>query len=139
MSPPDLRARVLALFHDEGFDTVRIAGADLLADARESALRAHADGNLAGLDWMTPGWLDRATNPAAFLPGARSVILAGLPNHTPPPTIPADSPTRGKVARYAWGRDYHRVFERKLRRIARLLRQDFGAQARPTVDYGPLL
>lgn len=139
MSPPDLRARVLALFHDEGFDTVRIASADLLADARESALRAHADGNLAGLDWMTPGWLDRATNPAAFLPGARSVILAGLPNHTPPPTIPADSPTRGKVARYAWGRDYHRVFERKLRRIARLLRQDFGAQARPTVDYGPLL
>jgi len=42
-------------------------------------------------------------------------------------------------ARYARGRDYHRVFEKKLRRIARALREEFGATARATVDYGPLL
>jgi epoxyqueuosine reductase len=43
------------------------------------------------------------------------------------------------VARYARGRDYHRVFETKLRRIARALHAEFGASARATVDYGPLL
>lgn len=31
------------------------------------------------------------------------------------------------------------MFEKKLRRIARAIREDFGAGARATVDYGPLL
>jgi len=43
------------------------------------------------------------------------------------------------VAAYARGRDYHRVFETKLRRIVRAIRDELGAEARATVDYGPLL
>ena len=43
------------------------------------------------------------------------------------------------MARYAQGRDYHRVFEKKLRRMARVIREELGGSARPTVDYGPLL
>ncbi|MBE0609659.1 MAG: tRNA epoxyqueuosine(34) reductase QueG, partial [Dehalococcoidia bacterium] len=74
-----------------------------------------------------------------FLPGARSLIVAGLPCHSPDPEPGPDGPTRGRVARYARGRDYHRVFEKRLRRIARTIREEFGEAARATVDYGPLL
>ena len=90
---------------------------------------------------MTDDWLTRATDPGAFLAGARSVILLALPCHTPEPEPepPTDGRSRGRVARYARGRDYHRVFEKRLRRMARAFREELGAAARPTVDYGPLL
>jgi len=134
----DARERVLELAHAEGFPLVRFAPAGPLAAARESAHAAHDEGRLAGMAWMTPGWLDRSTDPGQFLAGAQTVILLALPYQGEYPA-PGDGLTRGRIARYARGRDYHRVFEKKLRRIARALRDEFGASARGTVDYGPLL
>ena len=143
-SADSVRARVLALCASEGFPIVRVAPADVMTGARASAQEALSDGRLAHMDWMTEDWLNRATDPERFLSGARSVILLALPYHGQDlvQLEGADGgvgPARGRVARYARGRDYHRVFESKLRRIARVLRQDFGAEARATVDYGPLL
>jgi epoxyqueuosine reductase len=44
------------------------------------------------------------------------------------------------VARYAWGRDYHTVFERRLSRLQRMLEESFpGLAARRYVDTGPVL
>lgn len=134
----DVRERVLELARAEGFPVVRFAPAEPIAAAREAARTAQAEGRLAGMAWMTPDWLDRATDPGRFLPGARTVILLALLYEGESPA-PEDGPTRGRIARYARGRDYHRVFEKKLRRVARTLRDEFGATARATVDYGPLL
>jgi epoxyqueuosine reductase len=62
------------------------------------------------------------------------------------PYAPGSRPPRdripeghGRIAAYAAGRDYHRVFEKRLRRAARRLREEHGANVRATVDYGPLL
>ncbi|MEP6870489.1 MAG: tRNA epoxyqueuosine(34) reductase QueG [Anaerolineaceae bacterium] len=140
-----VHARVLALCAAEGFPMVRVAPAHVLTGARVAAQEALNEGRLAGMAWMTGEWLNRATDPQRFLSGTRSVILLALPYHADEPDEPraADdgdaAPTRGRIARYARGRDYHRVFESKLRRIARAIRKEFGAEARATVDYGPLL
>lgn len=140
-----LRERVRALALAEGFDVVRFAGAAPMLDAREVARARLAEGALAGMSWMTEEWLERATDPGAFLAGAKSVVLVALAYGasavgTQSSVLkPQSSPARGRVAQYARGRDYHRVFEKKLRRMARGLREEFGAAARPTVDYGPLL
>ncbi|GBD24218.1 Epoxyqueuosine reductase [bacterium HR29] len=137
----EAKARVLELARAEGFATVRVARAEPLRKAFTAARAAWEEGRLADMAWMTPEWLARATDPETFLAGAKSVIVAGLPCHSPEPDPPADSPpgARGRVARYAWGRDYHRTFEKRLRRLARAIREEFGADARATVDYGPLL
>ena len=139
-----VRARVLALCAAEGFLMVRVAPADVLTGARAAAQEALDEGRLAGMAWMTEEWLNRATDPERFLSGSRSVILLALPYHADEPDEPRPGdgdavPTRGRIARYARGRDYHRVFESKLRRIARAIREEFSAEARATVDYGPLL
>ncbi len=140
MDQPALASDVAALCRAEGFDLVAFVPAAPQTDAREAARARLAEGRLTGMGWITAEWLDRATDPGRFLPGARSVILLALPCHAEAPVrTPVDGPTRGRVARYAWGRDYHRVFETKLRRIAKHLRGQFEASARPTVDYGPLL
>jgi len=133
------RDRVLEIVRAEGFELAGIAPANVAPAVRVEATRALREGHLAGMAWMDEPWLERATDPQRFLPGARSVIVAALPNHTPEPVPDDDGLARGRIARYAWGRDYHRVFERKLRRIARRLREEFQCEARPTVDYGPLL
>ncbi|MBA4179603.1 MAG: tRNA epoxyqueuosine(34) reductase QueG [Anaerolinea sp.] len=130
--------RVRALCRVEGFEIVRFAPATLTQAARDAAQAALDEGRLADMAWMTGEWLDRATDPQRFLADARTAILVALPYHgDEAQTGPGVS--RGRIARYARGRDYHRVFETKLRRIARTLREEFGAGARATVDYGPLL
>ena len=134
----DPRDRILELARGEGFDLVRFASAEPLLAARAVAQDARGEGNLEGLSWMTGEWIDRATDPGRFLEGARTVVLLALAYHHRDPERPGDQ-ARGRVARYARGRDYHRVFEKKLRRIARAIREELGAAARPTVDYGPLL
>ena len=134
----DARARIEELAAEAGFDLVRFAGAETLAGARAAALASREAGRLADLHWMTDEWLGRATEPQAFLAGARTVVLLAITGHAPDPARPDDG-ARGRVARYARGRDYHRLFESKLRRMARAIREDLGGQARATVDYGPLL
>ncbi|NUN51396.1 MAG: tRNA epoxyqueuosine(34) reductase QueG [Planctomycetaceae bacterium] len=136
------RERIVELARAEGFALIGFAPAGEMPGPREAALAAFREGRLAEMAWMTPEWLVHATNPGAFLPGARTVIVLALPCHAPDPISPHPSSltaSRGRVARYARGRDYHRVFEKKLRRIARTLRDELGAAARATVDYGPLL
>jgi epoxyqueuosine reductase len=134
------RERVLELARAEGFEMVRFAAAEPMLGARAEAQTRLAEGALAGMAWMTAEWLDRATEPERFLAGARTVVMVGLPYHGADAAPPGPGqPARGRVARYARGRDYHRVFEKKLRRIARVLREEMGASARATVDYGPLL
>ncbi|OAI39431.1 hypothetical protein AYO38_07680 [bacterium SCGC AG-212-C10] len=131
--------RVLQMAHEEGFALVRIAGADVLEQSRAAALEREERGLLDGLAWMTDEWLTRATDPVLFLDGARSIVLCALPYARGDGDPGSDGVTRGRVAAYAGGRDYHRVFEKKLRRIAARIRDEFTAGARATVDYGPLL
>ena len=72
----------------------------------------------------------------AILPGARSLILVGLDFHTLrlPDSILND-PTRGRIAAYAWGRDYHAVMTPRLEELATAL----AGSSRVYVDTGALL
>lgn len=136
MPPTD---SIRTLCQAEGFPLVAFARAEPIPAVRAAATDALANGHLADMRWMDEAWLTRASDPGAFLSEARSLIILGLPNHSPEPAVPADGPAHGTIARYARGRDYHRVFESKLKRIVRVIREDFQAGARATVDYGPLL
>ena len=134
----DPRERIRELAGEAGFELVRFADARSLEEPRAAANAALDAGHLAEMGWMTQEWIDRATEPTAFLADARTVVLLAIPAHASDP--PRDGTlARGRVARYARGRDYHRLFESKLRRVVRAIRQDLGGEARATVDYGPLL
>lgn len=59
-----------------------------------------------------------------LLPGARSVLICTLKySQAPHPELPAGY---GRVARYAWGRDYHRVLPDLLRTLVRETEQHLG-------------
>ena len=77
-------------------------------------------GSFAGLPWFDEARVLRATDPVRTLPGARSVVLLAASYRNPAPPR-GDRALRGRVARYAWGRDYHRVLEKRARPLVGLL------------------
>ena len=134
-----------------GFDLVRIATAEDFIEDREVALRRIDEGLMEGLPWYTHSRVSRGTSPQGLLPGARSIICLGLnyyPKDMPEPTAEESSQQTngsgalfGKIARYARGRDYHRVMKRKMRDLVSDLRArlDTNVSARWYVDDGPML
>ncbi|MFN8557090.1 MAG: tRNA epoxyqueuosine(34) reductase QueG [Dehalococcoidia bacterium] len=134
-------ADLRAFARDLGFVAVGIARAEPLPDDRRLMQERIAAGVFEGLPWFTVERAARATDPQRSLPGARSIISLAAPYRG---TIAMDAadlgPTpRGRIARYAWGRDYHRVLEKKLRAVCRWLDERLpGTRSRPMVDHGPL-
>jgi epoxyqueuosine reductase len=77
---------------------------------------------------------ERRVDPQQVLPGARSVIVLAL-NYW---QGPEPAPPQGKIARYAWGDDYHDLIEKKLEQLDAFLRTAGGVQ-KCYVDTGPML
>jgi epoxyqueuosine reductase len=78
----------------------------------------------------------------SVLPSARSVISLGMVYHTPHPlSVERTDPTRGWIARYAWGDDYHDIMKEQMESLLGELRAEAGEpfDARIYVDTGPIL
>jgi len=60
-------------------------------------------------------YAEAASDPAALLSGARSVVCIAVPYATP---VPRERRGRGRVSAYAWSTDYHRGMQALLRTIA---------------------
>lgn len=138
MTPGD-RLRQKAL--DLGFDAVGIAPVGRARHA--GAFKAWLEAGHAGeMSWLAKG-PERRCDPTQVLPGARSLVMVGWSYYVedPPPEIWND-PTRGRIARYAWGTDYHQVLEPKLKTLSEFIVQDSNSpdvRTRYYVDTGPLL
>ena len=150
-TPAELRRLVDRLARAAGFDLVGVAdAADFDADRTETLRRIDA-GLMDGLPWFTKDRVERGTSPQELLPGARSIITLGLNYYVPDaeddveidaaPPAAGRGQAKGIVARYARGRDYHRVMKRRMRRLTLDLSAALGRQfaARWHVDDGPML
>ena len=129
----DLKARASSL----GFHKVAIARAEPLERDR-AALAAWLAGNRhATMAWMAkePG---KRSDPEAMLPGCRSVVALAI-NYGPGDAGQPSREGNARVARYATGRDYHRVLGGKLKELAAWLAKESGAASRTFVDTGPVL
>ena len=97
------------------------------------------DGMQGEMAWMSRDPA-RRVDPSAVLPGARSQIAFATTYRTeiPPPNLAAE--LRGRVARYAWNRDYHDVLTREVREIVARVDTEAGTSGnRSYVDTGPVL
>jgi len=125
---------------EEGFDLFGIAPAQKSKQAKDLR-RWLANGAHAGMGWMERN-IDMRCDPRLLMEDARSVIVLGISysTRTPPPGIWND-PLRGRVARFAWGPDYHDVVGPMLRRLGAKLDSLLGGDIRKRVfvDTAPLL
>ena len=118
-----------------GFDYCGIAKAEKLNDdARrlEDWLKKGMHGNMQYME----NYFDQRIDPALLVPGAKSVITL-LFNYYPKETQP---PTAAKIAKYAYGNDYHDVIRQKLKQLLSLLKEEMGEiNGRGFVDSAPVL
>ena len=126
--------KALALSH--GFHLARVTTAAPF-DGLEETLKARiAAGNLGGLAWFTPERARVASAPQRLVPWARSLLTLGLSYYAEPPPVPADGALRGRIARYAWGGDYHDLLKAMMRGLIAAIERHIGRtlQAATLVD-----
>jgi len=113
-----------------GFDFCGVASAGLAPEA-DFFKRWIEAGCHAGMEWMARE-VERRTDPAQILPGAKAVVIVGMNCYQVQPV------RRGRVAMYALGRDYHELLLPMLEDLAGWLARLGGVQ-RCYVDTGPIL
>jgi epoxyqueuosine reductase len=116
-----------------GFHLVGITSPAPFREAELEILRWLGDGHNGEMAWLNEARTRLATRPDELLPGAQSLVVVGV-------NYRADDPTprkSGRIARYAWGSDYHDVIKARLRLLAGFLGPD--QRARVFVDSGPLV
>lgn len=135
-----LTERLKAKAREMGFDLVGITSV---------GPAPHAD---ALAEWLARGYhgemrymarhVDRRRDPRRIMPEARSIVVLGERYAAPTlPTAVYDDPSRGLIAVYAQGRDYHDRIRPRLFELDAFLRQETGraTHARCYVDTGPVL
>ena len=132
----DLSTALKQRAREEGFEPVglaRLPGSPRLRLRTQALQRWLNQGHQADMAWMAA---PRRLDASKLLEGARSLLAVGLNYYV-------SAQARDgclKVARYGWGRDYHRVVEQRLRRVGRWLSQHRPeARWRVCVDSSPLL
>lgn len=88
------------------------------------------------MDYLAQRAADRL-DPARLLSGARSVFMAAVNYARGEPLSPQLG--MGQVARYAWGRDYHNIVGKRLKKLQRFALNELGMETYRCVDSGPLL
>lgn len=134
LTPEAVKAALQAESVRLGFARCRVAG--FRPPRHAESFRAWlAEGNAGEMArWLERG-ADKRADPELVLPGARSVVVLAMNYWQGPVDAPPDT---GRVARYAWGEDYHDLLGEKLRALDRFL-QDHGGTQKPYVDTGPVL
>lgn len=144
ISADKLKEELIAFAHRLGFDSCRIAASSPPPHASQfrSWLREGAAGEM---HYMERGE-EKRCDPQNVLAGARSIVTLALNyfqgNAAHPPVQSSGAASRGeatgRIARYAWGDDYHNVVTAKLDTIDTFL-GEFGGRQKCYVDTGPIL
>ena len=157
-SSSTLVGQIKAQAHQLGFDTVGIAR----IPPPSSHTAALSDPNTNDSNpvtitkrlwdqlthWLEHGfhgtmtWMERdpqrRSDPTKVLPGCRSLIVVGMnyyTNHNPD-----ESNKAGRIARYAWGKDYHDLMKTRLKQLEEYLHTQIPEiQTRSYVDTGPVM
>ena len=125
-----------------GFDAVGIARVAAPASPRQHRLLARLTQWLERGFHGTMAWMGRTpekrADPRQILPECRSIISVGvnyLTEHR------ADErPGYGRIARYAWGKDYHKVIGDRLKQLDHRIRSMAPeAETRSYIDTGPIM
>lgn len=118
-----------------GFDYCGIAKAERLDDDARRLAAWLEQGMHGNMHYMERHF-ELRVDPTRLVPGAKSVITL-LINYYPSAPEPTGMP---KIAKYAWGKDYHLVIRQKLNSLLKEITAELGPVAgRGFVDSAPVL
>lgn len=130
---------VKELAFSAGFDLCGITGPEPIPKAQRVFFKWIEHGFHGEMEWLAKN-PEARTDPARLLREVRSLIMLGLNYYQPDSAdVPRGS---GRVSKYARGRDYHKVFEKGMKRLTERMKEradDPACVFLSYVDYGPML
>lgn len=137
---PDIKSRNTHLIKEKagnaGFDFCGISKAEFLEEEAPK-LEAWLQHGFHGKMKYMEHHFDKRLDPSRLVPGAKSVVSL-IYNYYPEKTLPEED--NYKLAKYAYGEDYHFVLKRKLKDLLRDLREEIGEiNGRVFVDSAPVM
>lgn len=130
----DVRQKALSL----GFDACGFARAEPLDEAARRLEEWLSRGRHGEMHWMEQHF-DKRVNPALLVEGTRSIISV-IGSYHFPENEELDSSSGPKIAKYARGRDYHKVFKKRLHQLLDYLGERIGKiHGRAFVDSAPVM
>jgi len=118
-----------------GFDNCGIAKARFLheeAGHLESWLKNGSHGKMQYME----NHFDKRLDPTKLVPGAKSIVSL-IHNYTP---SQVQNPNAPRIAKYAYGQDYHFVLKRKARQLMEFIQENIGkVEGRVFTDSAPIM
>lgn len=135
MNKEELKNKIRELAQKEGFDLVGFSKAKI----DEKYLKAFGDwleeGREGGMLYMRK--IEQRRDLTTLLPGAKAVIVLITNYYNEQEPLKEGS---GRVARYAYGRDYHKVIGKKLKNLQKMIKEWAPeSESKAYVDTGSIL
>ena len=119
---------------DIGFHKVGIAPVNAIDNQIQRLQAWLALGYHADMQWMAS---PKRQNIKLVMPEVRSLICVALNYYTPHQR--PEGKEYGKISRYAWGRDYHKIIHKKLKALSIWLQSlGEGIETKYYIDTGPI-
>jgi epoxyqueuosine reductase len=136
-----LSTKLKAFARNLGFDDVGIASVDGDLPFIDEVALAHRDGRFGPLDYLEKTLSARLGLRTVF-PEAKTVVVVVKNYYTKDhKDYDPQASKRAKIARYAWGKDYHQWFKKKLKAFKPFLEEVTGQEVKvwPFNDTSPFL
>lgn len=131
-------ATIKSIAKDLGFDYCGVSKAEFLeedAPRLESWLKNKAHGKMSYME----NHFDKRLDPSKLVPGAKSVVSL-MYNYYPEKDLTAENNDSHKIAKYAYGQDYHYVVKDRLKDFMHKLEAQIGhIEGRVFVDSAPVM
>ncbi|MFP4484224.1 MAG: tRNA epoxyqueuosine(34) reductase QueG [Spirochaetaceae bacterium] len=135
--PSEFSRRLGDLLAAEGLSVAGVSVAEDLPRKERAFSEFLARGFAGSMSYLHHQFPKRY-RPGSLVEGSRSIVFVAMSYYRATPERPTDR-SYGRVARYARGRDYHKVIGNRLRRVVKQLRQDYpGESFRSFTDATPL-
>lgn len=132
-----LKEKIISKSKDLNFNLIGFTNYTTLQDESEHLREWLEKGYNAGMLYMEKN-VEKRNDPKNILEDCESVISLGL-NYYTDGELENDA-NRGKVSRYAWGRDYHSTIWKKLEKLINYIKSiEPSFQAISYVDTGPVM
>lgn len=129
--------RVKKMALEAGFAKAGVAAPEVDAETKNRFAKWLSKSSHADMHWLAEN-SEKRLDPKKVMPNVRSVVSLALVYNTPHKH--SNDKSKGKISRYAWGRDYHLVIREKLEKLIAQLQAEFpGSNWKGWVDTGPTM
>lgn len=131
----DIKSKITQIASDLGFDLIKFAKYDKLSKEIEYFKSFLAKNYNVDMLWMESN-VEKREDPQLIFPEIKSVIVMASSYNFGISHIETDG--FGKISRYAWGRDYHKILDKRNKKFRTEL-ETLGIKSKFYTDTGPCL